>query len=179
MKKLFTLIALHLLVFNFAGSDLLAQDLSKYSIAVVNMQEALNNSVKGKQSKAQIEQELKSNTAAFKAREEKIIKLRGELDNNLLNAQAKQKKIKELETLQTSYIRDRQATDKEIKSLEAKLTSEAFKELKELIASYAKSKSYNIVFEYALFSAMLYHELTITDITDEIIEVYDDKHTSN
>ncbi len=152
-----------------------AQDLSKLKLATVNMQFALNASEPGKKSKALIEKSLQTKTDQFKKAEESILAIRREIDNGLLNATAKQAKLNELEKSQNDYLKNRQQADAELQDLEQKQTAKIFTELKQIVADYAKTNKYDLVMEFSLYSAMIYSNLNVTDITKEVVSLYNSK----
>lgn len=152
------------------------QTIKDLKLATVNMQKALNESIAGKQSKAKLEMSAKNQSAEFKAREAKMIKMRDDLSNNMLNESAKKKKISELELLQNEYLKDRQIFEQELRGVENQYTTNVFEELKAVINKLAKKDEYDMIIEYSLYSALLYSNLKIDDITDKVIMLYDDAH---
>lgn len=171
MKKI-SLSLLFLFALSFVS---FAQDFKGIKVAIVNMNEALNSSERGKKSRDLLEAKNKKIEAQLKVKEDKILQVKKDLENSLLSEDARKKRVPEFEALQKDYFAERQKLEQDLRGDEQKYTETIFKELKGVVEQIAKKKGLDLVIEYSLSTAILYSSGKAEDITAEVIKTFNDK----
>jgi outer membrane protein len=158
------------------GQEADAQSARKaaFRIAVVDLNQALNNSEAGKRSKRilltdkdQMEDSLKAQEAAYKKQSE-------DLRNNLLLTDAaraqREAELKESERKLRDAV---QKAQKELQDKERRYTETIFGELKTVIGLIAKEETFDVVLEKGASQVILFSQYDMVDITDKVISRYD------
>ena len=165
MKKsfilIFTLLTLSLFVF------------SEVKIGVINAQEIIEKTQKGKKVQAKLENLQKQKQQQLENLQKEIVQLQKDLESPALNRDTREKKTRELEDKRIDYNRFIQDTQKEMqaKSQQELLTLQ--KEIMPLIQQIGKAKGFSIIFDMTS-SGIAYFDETI-DVTDEVVKAVDAK----
>lgn len=165
MKKsfilIFTLLTLSLFVF------------SEVKIGVINAQEIIEKTQKGKKVQAKLENLQKQKQQQLEDMQKMIVQLQKDLESPALNRDTREKKTRELEDKRIDYNRFIQDTQKEMqaKSQQELLTLQ--KEIMPLIQQIGKAKGFSIIFDMTS-SGIAYFDETI-DVTDEVVKAVDAK----
>ena len=160
----FGIVSLCLLFFSSAFAQ------NRMKIAFVNMNEAINQSESGRESRKLLENKFNEFEKSLRELESQILKLRGELENSiLLKAEAKQKKEAELRELETLFQRRRGELTSNLREDEARHTETLYQKIKRVVGVIAKEEKYDLVIESAMLRMLLFTGSEVEDITNQVI----------
>ena len=169
MKKLY---ACFIIIISFLLFSLQVQAID-LKLAVVRLQDVINESNVGKRSKKILKERFSKRENQLKKQDSQIKKLQQELQQaTLLNQTAKLEKQKNILELQKKFIQDRQAFLADVREAEQSYTDNILKELKDLIEKLGKKQKYDFIFEQNYNSVLLFSKSTVADITEEVIKEY-------
>ncbi|RMD60328.1 MAG: OmpH family outer membrane protein [Nitrospirae bacterium] len=149
-------------------------------IGYVNIFKALNESKKGKEAKAKLEQMRKEKLKEIEKKRKDIESLKEELikQSSVLSEGSRKDKQLKLEKLERDYKRAYKDAQYELNRKEMELTSKILKEIREVVREIGKEGSYTIILTDIPISnlsesggLLLYIDKKI-DITDEVIKRY-------
>lgn len=139
------------------------------TLGCVDMQKVITTSTKAKQANEEINAKKLEYEKELQNYGKKLEKIQKELQNSALSEAAKQKKIKEFEAIRAKALEAQEKASKDINSFGTDLEKKLNKELREVIASYAKSHNIETVFDC---NSLLYKG-SVEDITDPVIKEFD------
>jgi outer membrane protein len=165
MKKsfilIFTLLTLSLFVF------------SEVKIGVINAQEIIEKTQKGKKVQVKLENLQKQKQQQLEGMQKTIVQLQKELESPALNRDTREKKTRELEDKRIDYNRFIQDTQKEMQAKSQQELMNLQKEIMPLIQQIGKAKGFTIIFDMTS-SGIAYFDETI-DVTEEVVKAVDAK----
>lgn len=165
MKKsfilIFTLLTLSLFVF------------SQVKIGIINAQEIIEKTQKGKLVQAKLESLQKQKQQQLEGMQNSIKQLQKELESPALNRDTREKKTRELEDKRIDYNRFIQDTQKEMQVRSQQELLALQKEIMPLIQQIGKAKGFTIIFDMTS-SGIAYFDETI-DVTAEVVKAVDAK----
>lgn len=165
MKKsfilIFTLLTLSLFVF------------SQVKIGIINAQEIIEKTKKGKQVQVKLENLQKQKQQQLEGMQKTVKQLQKELESPALNRDTREKKTRELEDKRIDYNRFIQDTQKEMQVRSQQELMALQKEIMPLIQQIGKAKGFTIIFDMTS-SGIAYFDETI-DVTDEVVKAVDAK----
>jgi len=160
-----------LLLFGWALPGQAGQAAQTIRIGVVDMQQVLNQSERGKATKQKLDQDRDARQKELDARQQEVMKMQADLEKQapVLSEQAKrekgealQRKVRDIRRLAEDANRD---FEKRLGETEADLTREIVK----VVQEYGKDQGYSIVLE----RSMLPYVSPAADVTPEIIKRFD------
>jgi outer membrane protein len=144
-----------------------------FKIGIVNVNKVLNTSDAGERSKkillaakSQKENDLKEKDAQFRKQVDDT------RTNMMLSDAAKAQKEKELQTQQEQLQQEVQNAQHDLQEQERKLTESVFAEIRTVIAIIGQEKKYDLILEQGASQVILYSQLKMDDLTDEVIDRY-------
>ena len=165
MKKsfilIFTLLTLSLFVF------------SEVKIGVINAQDIIEKTKKGKQVQDKLENLQKQKQQQLENLQKEIVQLQKDLESPALNRDTREKKTRELEDKRIDYNRFIQDTQKEMQAKSQQELLNLQKEIMPLIQQIGKAKGFTIIFDMTS-SGIAYFDETI-DVTEEVVKAVDAK----
>ncbi|MEJ5172480.1 MAG: OmpH family outer membrane protein [Hydrogenothermaceae bacterium] len=144
------------------------------SYAYVDIDRVMNESVKGKKYKAELEAKLKYYQDKAKELSGKLQQTQKQLASPTLNDKAKDQKREELRQLARELQTLEEQANKELAKMKADAETSMVKEIKDIVKSIAQKNNYDIVFYGGLLSGILYSNKGL-DITDSVIKEYNSK----
>ena len=147
---------------------------SEVKIGVINSQEIVMKTKRGKQIQAKLENLQKSKSSQLKTLNDQIKQLEKELLSPALNAATREKKSLDLQTKRTNFKRNYEDAQRDVQRESQKELLNLEKELIPLIEGVGKSKGYTLIFDRAR-SGIIFAGPSI-DITAEIISAVDAKY---
>ena len=144
-------------------------------IGVINPDEVILKTIRGKQVKQKLEKLGKIIQEKTIKKENEIRKLEKDLVSPALNAETRERKRVELQTKQTNLKRFAEDSQKEWQLEFRKEMMKLTNEIMPIIKNIGKSKNYTLIFDYKN-SGISYFDNTI-DITNEVIRDYDLKYS--
>lgn len=147
---------------------------SEVKIGVINSQEIVMKTKRGKQIQARLENLQKKKSGELKKLNESIKTLEKELLSPALNAATREKKSLDLQTKRTTFKRNYEDAQREVQRESQKELVNLEKELIPMIEGVGKSKGYTLIFDRAR-SGIIFAGPSI-DITAEIIAAVDAKY---
>ncbi len=162
----FFVIILITFCFNIAKSETL-------SIAYINMDEVMNESLAGKSIVEQLDKVHQGNISEFSKAEEKLKNKEAKLlaQKNILSAEEYEKKISLLKKEIDSYKKDRQEKINFASKIKVEGTSKLLKQINPILATYSKEKGISIIFS----KKDIVIARSDLDITKQIIELVNSK----
>jgi outer membrane protein len=160
-----------LLLFGWAPPGQAGQATQTVRIGVVDMQQVLNQSERGKATKQKLDQERDARQKDLDARQQEVMKMQADLEKQapVLSEQAKrekgevlQRKVRDIRRLAEDANRD---FEKRLAETEAELTREIVK----VVQEYGKDQGYSIILE----RSMLPFVAPAADVTGDVIKRYD------
>ena len=150
-----------------------SQGLENLRIAVVNLNQALNQSSAGERSKSILLASKKQKENELKAKESELKKKLDALKNNiLLTKEARKKQEEELVSQQRQLGNEVRNAQRELQAKERKLTESIFIELKTVINQIAKEDNFDLILEKNASSIILFSKTKFENITEKVIERY-------
>ncbi len=147
---------------------------SEVKIGVINSQEIVMKTNRGKQIQTKLENLQKTKSNQLKTLNDEIKKLEKELLSPALNAATREKKSLDLQNKRTTFKRSYEDAQRDVQRESQKALVELEKELIPLIEGVGKSKGYTLIFDRAR-SGIIFAGPAV-DITAEIIAAVDAKY---
>jgi outer membrane protein len=146
---------------------------AEVSVAVVDMQRALNECKAGKKAKDQVRQKFEKAQQDLESQRKELDRLRSDYEKKFLVIKEDERRSleKNLENRGTDLKRKYEDFQRDLKRTDAELTSGIVQELYKVVNDYAKQHNLTLVLE-ASSGALVYMNSAI-DITDEIIKLHD------
>ena len=146
---------------------------SEVKIGIINGQDILQKTKRGKKSQKKLENLGKSKRPQIEAMQNDIKKLQTELASPALNDETMRKKNRELEDQKIVYNRIVQDAQKDFQTQQQKEMMALYKEIMPLIQQVGKSKGFTLILDLSS-TGVAYFDETI-DITVEVIKAIDTK----
>ena len=171
------LVALALAALLCAGAAQ-AQPLSApLKIGIVELNRALNESKAGPRSKNVLLAAKSQKETELKAQEQELSKLQDELNTNImLSKEAKEQREAQLRERQRDLRQAVQEAQRQLQEQERKLTESVISELNTVVDLVSREETFDLVLERTAAQAILYSRFKFIDITDKVIERYDNLH---
>lgn len=142
-------------------------------IAVVDMNQALNNSVAGKRSKKILLAQKSQLESELKAKEKELKQLNEELQSNImLSEEGRSERQQDLRQRQQELRKAVQQAQQELQQRERQYTQTIFNELKTVIGMMSRENGYDLVLEKGAAEVVLYSGFEMEDITRQVIDRY-------
>jgi outer membrane protein len=162
MKKFLTVLTLLFLVFGYSNAT---------NVAYVDMEKVMNQSVKGKKYKAELDAKLKYYQNKAKELQNKITSLQRQLNSSALNQKAKEEKMKELREAARQLQNLEIQANEELAKMKAEAEKKMVGDIKAIAQKIAKNKNLDLILYGGLISGVLYADKKL-DITDEVLKEY-------
>jgi outer membrane protein len=146
---------------------------SEVKIGVINGQDILQKTKRGKESQRKLENLGKSKRQQIEAMQNDLKKLQTELASPALNDETKRKKNRELEDQKINYDRIVQDAQKDFQEQQQKEMMALYKEIMPLIQQVGKSKGFSLILDLTTAGVAYFDEAI--DITEEVIIAVDAK----
>ncbi len=146
---------------------------SEIKVGVINGEEIIQKTKKGKLIQERLEQLRNSKREKIEAMQNEIKKLQKELTSPALNSETQRKKNRELEDKKINHDRFLQDAQNEIQLQSQKEMITLYKEIMPLIHQIGKSKGFTLILDLTT-AGVAYFDETI-DITEEVVKVVDAK----
>ncbi len=146
------------------------QETQSFAVYYVDIQKIINESVKGKQAKALIENKISQAKKKIQEMQKEIEQIKQKLQNPVISKQEKSKLEDELQQKIRDLQRYQQDVQLQIMKLEKKYTMELIQEVVKLIQNYQKEKNIPMIVdarESGIIAASPKY-----DLTDKIIKLY-------
>jgi outer membrane protein len=142
------------------------------SLAVVDMQKAIQATAQGKKAKSELEGDFEKKKKELQKRETDLKKMGEDLEKKkaVLSEEALGKKQAEFQEEMMKYRELMGKSQMEIQKKEQELTRPILEKMKKVIEKVAKEKNYNLVLEHG--NAILFADKT-NDITDEVVKAFE------
>jgi len=145
----------------------------KMKVAVVNIQQAINQSTEGQKAKTYFQQKLQSREKEFRAKGMAIKAKDEQLQASMMLAEeARQKKQDELDGMKRNLQHEVQKAQAEYRQEESKQLQRISQEIILAVRKIGEREKYDFVMEATLRQTLLYTRMNITDITDDVIKEY-------
>lgn len=168
MKKLliyFLFIVLLSLFSNISATEL--------KIAIIKLQEVINESNVGKRSKKILKDRFTTEEDSLKKQEKSITNLQKELEqSSLLKESAKLEKQKNLLELRRSFVNNRDIFLQKVRKAEQTYTNTILGEIETLVQKIGEKMDYDFILEQNIERFILFSKYPVVDITEEIIIEY-------
>lgn len=146
--------------FSFAGN-----------YAYVDIDRVMNESIKGKKYKEELEAKLKFYQNKAADINSKISQMQKQLSSPSISDKAKEQKREELRQLARDLQNLESQANNELAKMKADAETNMVKDIRDIVMGIAKKNNYDIVFYGGLLSGVLYSNKNI-DITDQVIKEY-------
>jgi outer membrane protein len=145
-------------------------------VGVVNFQRALQEVKQGKDAKASLEKEVGAKKKQIEKMQAEIQKLNEEFQKKaaVMSEKARADKGMEIQQKIAVYQETVQKSQMEFQQREAELTRPILERLRGLVPELSRSRELDLVFEAA--SGVLLYSTNQTDVTEELIRIYDSKN---
>lgn len=145
-------------------------------IAYVNWQKALNESIAGKDAKADLADEIKRRQDDVNAKQEELKKLKEELEKKgaVLSKEVREQKEIELNRKSVEFQRSFIQSEEALKKKEQDSIKDIITEMEDIVRKIAKEKGYDFVFEKREAGIIL--GPVELDLTDEVIKVHNKQY---
>jgi len=149
---------------------------SEYKIAFVDLQKALNLCKAGQDAKEEFARKVEKAEEKLASQQEELKRLKEILEKQsaMLNEETFKKKEKDYQTRLRDFKRLYEDSQNELKVQDSEITKEILEELVKVTQEYGKEKGYTFIFERSE-SALLFAD-DATEVTEEIIKIYDQKY---
>jgi outer membrane protein len=142
-------------------------------VAVVNPQQILQQSLKGKAAIERLNTLTQSKAKRFEGLQKELETLRKDVASPALNQEARDKKTIEIQNKEVELKRFTEDAEAEVNKMQAKEFEALTNELMPIIAQVAKENGLSLVLDITV-RGIAYADPTI-DITDKVIKLYDAK----
>ncbi|MBI5827908.1 MAG: OmpH family outer membrane protein [Deltaproteobacteria bacterium] len=142
-------------------------------IGYANLQRALNECVAGVKAKDALKEEAKKLEDVLNLKQEELKKLKDEITKkgSLWNKETREQKEQELNAKAQDFQRQYMQYNDDLNKKKVSTEAQIIEDLKSVVEEVAKKKGYAYVFEKSV-GGLLYAPAD-TDLTDEVIKVYD------
>ncbi len=149
---------------------------SEIKLAFVDLQKALNLCKAGQDAKEKFAKEVEKAEEKLTRKQEEIKKLKEALEKQsaMLSEESYKKKEKDYQARLRDFKRLYEESQDELKAQDNEAVKEILAELVKVTQEYGKEKGYTFIFEKSE-SALLFADKA-TELTDEIIKIYDTKY---
>lgn len=146
---------------------------AEVKIGYANLQRALNECVAGVKAKEALKEEAKKLEDVLNAKQEELKKLKDEITKkgSLWNKETREQKEQELNAKAQDFQRQYMQYNDDLNKKKVSTEAQIIEDLKSVVDEVAKKKGYTYVFEKSV-GGLLYAPAD-TDLTDEVIKVYD------
>ena len=146
---------------------------AEITIAVVDMQRALNECAAGKRAKDEVRKKFERAQNELKREREDLDRMRDSYDKKALVLKEDERRNleKDLEAKTLDFKRKYEDFQRDLKRTDAELTSGIVEQLYAIVNAYAKERRFTVVLE-ASSGALVYADPSV-DITDEVIKRHD------
>ena len=154
---------------------LISPSATALKVGVVDLQQAIQATKKGKSAKSKLEKDFKKQKDGFDKEDQKFKKEVADFQKKsaVLSADARKKKEVELQRRRFAWQQKVQQAQLKINQEEAKLTAPILKGLRELVPSISKKSKVKFVFEKN--SSGLLHAEEQVDLTKDLVAAFDKK----
>ena len=160
-----------LVVFGLFSSVMAAEN--NWNVAVVDMNRAINESLRGQASQAQLRTVQGQKQAMLQEKERELIAANQELGNSMMmtaDARANlENKVRQMDAELRQLVQQAQG---ELQALERRLTQEIFAEIRVVVEQIAREQGLDFVIEKGGAQVILYSSTPFPDITDAVIQRY-------
>lgn len=145
---------------------------AELTVAVVDMQRALNDCDAGKRAKDQVKAKFERSQDQLKRQREDLDRMKEDYDKRALVLKEEERRNleKDLESRTLEFKRKYEDFQRDLKRTDAELTSGIVEELYGIVRDYGAKHGYTMVLE-ASSGALLYNDKTV-DVTDEIVKLH-------
>lgn len=175
MRSKLTILPVALVAFSFCAR---AQAPQKF--AVVNMQEIILETKDGKQAAADLRAKFAPKQQEFEKRSEELQRLQDELrkTENTISDEKKAALQREIDARTKSLQRDNDDAREDVNQEQQKVLNELGGKIMQVITKFANDKGYTFVFDISGQPNNILFASTSTDITHEVIALYDQTSSS-
>lgn len=165
MKKNLTVLLTLLFLFPVIG---FGQE--KLHIATMNTNKAINKSNEGVKIQKLLVAQKRQADAYLQTKVQELKQKQAELQNSvMLTEKAKQEKYAEMQKMYVALQREKSKTDRDFRENEKRYLETIFNNIKPVINKVAKAQNFDMVIDETIVKGLLYHNLNIVDITDQVI----------
>ena len=165
MKKILIVLFALLLLAPIIG---FGQD--KLHIATMNTNKAINESNEGVKTQKLLVAQKRQADAYLQTKVRELKQKQTELQNSvMLTEKAKQEKYAEMQKLYVALQREKSKTDRDFRENEKRYLETIFNNMKPVINKLAKEQKFDMVIDETIVKGLLYHNLNIVDITNQVI----------
>lgn len=171
-KKLILSLLLAVVFVGFAVGGVQAQQ----KIAVVSLQQALNEVDEGKKIKNELRKEYEDKKSEIDAMKKDLEKLSKDLDKQkmVLSAEALDNKKRDLQTKFIDLQNKAVTFERELKTKEAESAKKILTRLRDIVVALAKKEGYTLVIENSMETVL--YSSNAEDITPKVIAAYNKKN---
>ena len=146
-------------------------------IGTISFQKIFDNSIAGKAAKEEINREGRRMEADLKSKGDEIKSLQQQLDNDggLLSKEAREEKKWQLNRMVDDVKALKRKYDRQIQEFQVKHVNQIKKDVLDIIQNYGKKEGYLLILEDI---GVIYAPQSV-EITDQIIQIYNDRQTQN
>jgi len=142
----------------------------KLQIATMNTNKAINESNEGVKLQKLLVAQKRQAEAYLQTKVKELKQKQAELQNSvMLTEKAKQEKYAEMQKLYVTLQREKAKTDRDFRENEKRYLETIFTSMKPVINKIAKAQKFDMVLDDTIVKGLLYHNLNIIDITDQVI----------
>jgi len=175
MKRTILVYCALLMTLGFTAS---AQAAGKFKIAVVNVQQAISQSKEGAKAKAYFQAQLRNKEQGFRAKGMKIKEADEQLQAAMmLSEAARAKKTTELNQMKRGLQTEVKKAQDDYRLEERKRLQQISQGVLMAVRKVGERDKYDLVMEATLRQTLLYTPSNITDITEEVVKVFDKMKT--
>ncbi|HSB73101.1 MAG TPA: OmpH family outer membrane protein [Candidatus Methylomirabilis sp.] len=162
-----------LLFLGWAPPGHAAQTPQAVRIGVVDMQQILNQSDRGKAAKQKLDQERDARQRELDARQQEVMKLQAELEKQapVLSEQAKREKGEALQRRVRDIRRLAEDANRDFEKRLGETEGEMTREIVKVVQEYGKDQGYTLILE----RSMLPFVASTADVTSEVMKRFDGK----
>jgi len=153
-----------------------AAQAAEISVGVVNFQKAMQEVKQGKTAKAALEKQVEAKRKEIEKLQAEAQKLNEEFQKKaaVLSEKARQEKGMAIQEKIAKLQELQQKSQMELQQKEADLTRPIIEGLRALVSEVSRKRKLDLVFEAS--SGVMLYSTNQTDITEELIRAYDEKH---
>ncbi len=142
----------------------------KLHIATMNTNKAINESIEGKETQKLLIAQKKQAESYLQTKVQELKRKQGELQNSvMLTEKAKQEKYAEMQKMYVGIQREKAKADRDFRGNEKRYLETIYLRMKPIISKIAKAQKFDMVIDDTIVKGLLYHNLDIIDITDQVI----------
>lgn len=149
-------------------------------IAIINIQNAILATKDGEKAREQIRAKFEPRSKEIEAAGGEVQKLREQLQktSNAISADAREKLSREIDDKSKKLQWDSEDFQQDLQQQEQKLVGEIGQRMIQIIDEYAKANNYSVVLDVSSQASPVLWAATGIDITVDIVQLYDKKHTA-